>query len=489
MTEPFFYPRHRPSQTKIVATVGPACGRPSQLADLIRAGVDVFRVNTAHGSREEHKQRLNDIREASQATGQAVAILVDLAGPKIRLGELPDGQLECVAGQELHFVRGTESHAADQLTTTYEPLLEELYAGARVLLADGMVALTVERVDGEVAVCRVTQSGLVRSRQGVNLPGVKLSVPTLGEVDRERAVWAARAGADYIGLSFVRHADDIRQLKALVNPENEDVRVIAKVEKPEAVENLEAIVHAADGVMVARGDLGVEIDIAEVPVVQKRIIATCRRCRKPVIVATQMLDSMQRSRIPTRAETTDVANAILDGADACMLSGETAIGKYPLESVEMMHRIAMATESVYRQHPTATATATATDPPCDEPRGNPITQATTFAAGRLAEQIDARTLIIASHSGKTALEVSKNRHFVSMMGVSDSEATLRRMCLYWGVIPLSGAPTDDSASLMQYVVDRGRSAGYLASGDRIVLVSGTGLASTRHNMIVVHEIE
>jgi pyruvate kinase len=483
MTQQFFYPRHRPSQTKIVATVGPACGSPSQLEDLIRAGVDVFRVNTAHGSREEHEQRLRDIREASRTTQQAVAILVDLAGPKIRLGELPDGELACITGQEIRFVRGDAPPAAEQLTTTYETLVDELHPGDRVVLADGTVVLRVEQVDEQSALCHVTQGGLVRSRQGVNLPGVKLSVPTLGGKDRERAVWAAHAGVDYVSLSFVRHADDIRELKALIAPENADVRVIAKVEKPEAVGNLEDIVHASDGIMVARGDLGVEIDIAEVPVVQKRIIATCRRCRKPVIVATQMLDSMQRSRIPTRAEATDVANAILDGADACMLSGETAIGEYPLESVKTMHRIALATENVFRQR------ATPVEGECEDAATNPITQATTSAAGQLAEQVEARTLVIASHSGQTALEVSKNRHFVSMIGVSDSEATLRRMCLYWGVIPLSGAPTEDSASLMQYVIERGRSTGFLTTGDRVVLVSGTGLPSTRHNMIIVHQVD
>jgi pyruvate kinase len=483
MTQQFFYPRHRPSQTKIVATVGPACESVSQLEDLIRAGVDVFRVNTAHGSRQEHEQRLRDIREASGTTQQTVAILVDLAGPKIRLGELPDGEFECVTDQEVRFVRGDGPPQAGQLTTTYETLLDELHPGDRVVLADGTVALRVEEVDAQSALCRVIQGGRLRSRQGVNLPGVKLSVPTLGETDRERAVWAARAEVDYVSLSFVRHADDIRELKALIAPENENVRVIAKVEKPEAVENLEDIVRASDGIMIARGDLGVEIDIAEVPVVQKQIVAKCRTCRKPVIVATQMLDSMQRSRIPTRAEATDVANAILDGADACMLSGETAIGEYPLESVKTMHRIALATEAVFCRQ------ATPFENQCGDAATNPITQATTSAAGHLAEHVDARTLVIASHSGQTALEVSKNRHCVSMIGVSDSEATLRRMCLYWGVIPLSGAPTEDSASLMQYVIERGRATGFLTAGDRVVFVSGTGLPSTRHNMIIVHQVD
>lgn len=482
MEQPF-QPTRRPSQTKIVATVGPACGDTSKLLELIQAGVDVFRVNTAHGSCDEHQQRLDQIREVSASAGRVVAVLVDLAGPKIRLGELPEGQLDCPTGGELRFIRGAEPRAANELTTTYDRLLDELQVGDRVVLADGTVGLRVEEADHDSAICKIVQGGLLRSRQGVNLPGVKLSVPALGEKDRERAVWAARAGADYISLSFVRHADDIRQLKSLVEAEGAEAQVVAKMEKPEAIENLEEIVQATDAVMIARGDLGVEIDIAEVPVVQKQMIAMCRRYRRPVIVATQMLDSMQHSRLPTRAEATDVANAIFDGADACMLSGETAIGKYPRESVEMMHRIALATEPLCRER--------ATSPVCptDETEINQITEATTLSAGQLAERLDARTLIVASHSGQTALTISKNRHFVPTVGVSDSEASLRRMCLYWGVIPMPGAPTDDNSQLLQYVIDRGHAAGHLSPGDRVVLVAGTGISTSRHNLIVVHEVE
>ncbi|MHC4400993.1 MAG: pyruvate kinase [Planctomycetota bacterium] len=476
-------PSRRPSQTKIVATVGPACGGRDQLVELITAGVDVFRINTAHGDREEHQRRLDDVCAAGQEAGRVVAVLVDLAGPKIRLGELPDGQLECVAGEEVRFIRGESPSNRNDLTTTYEPLIDELSEGDRVVLADGTVALVVVEANEDAALCRVVQGGLVRSRQGVNLPGVKLTVPALGEKDRDNAVWAARAGADYVSLSFVRTADEIRQLKALIKSERSDARVIAKMEKPEAIDNLESIVEATDGVMVARGDLGVEIDIAQVPCVQKRIVAMCNRYRKPVIIATQMLDSMQHSRLPTRAEATDVANAILDGADACMLSGETAIGRYPRETVEMMHRIALATESL------AGGRSTEPQPAVEGEAVNEITEATTFAAGQLAETVDARTIIVASGSGHTALTVSKHRRRVPVVGVSDSEASLRRMCLYWGVIPLAGAPVDDGGQLLEYVIERGRKAGYFSPGDRVVLVYGTGIPSSRHNMIVVHQIE
>jgi len=483
MSESSPRPRRRPSQTKIVATVGPACDEPAKLVELIEAGVDVFRVNAAHGDRQEHQGSVDRIREAGQAAGRVVAILVDLAGPKIRLGELPGGEMECPTGDEVRFVRGDVAHEPGDLTTTYEPLLDELQLGDRIMLADGTVALAVERLDEGSATCRIVQGGLLRSRQGVNLPGVKLSVPTLGAKDRENARWAAGAGVDFIGLSFVRSADELRALQSLIESEGAEAQVIAKIEKPEALEDLDEIVQTTDGVMVARGDLGVEIDIARVPVVQKEIIDACHRHRKPVIIATQMLDSMQHARLPTRAEATDVANAILDGADACMLSGETAIGRYPREAVEMMHRIALATESVPRR-------ARPVDAPDLAAEGvNQITEATTFAAGRLAEELGAETIVVASASGQTALSLSKNRHFVHTIGVSDSQATLRRMCLYWGVIPLPGAPTNNSAALLEHVVQRGRAAGYFAEGDRLVLVSGTGLRTTRHNMIVVHELD
>jgi pyruvate kinase len=515
----------RPSQTKIVATVGPAIAEEAQLADLVAAGVDVFRLNMAHGDRREHQARLAAIRNVATRAGQPVAVLADLAGPKIRLGELPGGQLTCDAGDRLRFVRNPSpplplgegrgegedrggaaksvvnlekdrTQGPHELTTTYEPLVDELAVGDRVMLADGTIALVVEQKGDDFAQCRVVQPGLIRSRQGVNLPGVKLSAPTLGPADLDNAAWAAQSGVDFVGLSFVRSADEVHQLRALLRSHDSPAQVIAKIEKPEALDHLQEIVEAADGVMVARGDLGVEIDIARVAVVQKEIIAVCNRCRRPVIIATQMLDSMQHSRLPTRAEVADVSNAILDGADACMLSGETAIGEHPRLAVEMMHRIALATEPVCRGrrplpfpgggrvwHPHIPPTA------LHAPGVNPITEATVYAAGRIAEQLDAKLIVVATASGATALSLAKSRLHVPTVGVSDSEATLRRMCLYWGVIPLAGAPIGDSAALLRHVTQRGRSAGQLGSGDRIVLIAGTGLAITAHNMIVVHELE
>lgn len=475
----------RPSQTKIVATVGPACASEEQLAELIAAGVDVFRLNAAHSDAAERDARLAAIRAAAARLGSPVGVLLDLAGPKIRLGELPGGKLVLDANQPVRFVRQPSGAAASmpELTVTYQRLIDELAEGDRILLADGTVSLVVQQCTADSAVCRVVQPGTIRSRQGVNLPGVKLSAPALGPEDRQAALWAAKREIDFVGLSFVRAPAEVGELRSLLRAEGASAQVIAKIEKPEALDELEAIVAAADGVMVARGDLGVEIDIAAMAVAQKQIVAACRRQGKVVIVATQMLDSMQHSRIPTRAEVADVANAILDGADACMLSGETAVGRYPREAVEMMHRIALATEPLCRNQPRLEA------PEPSSGAVKPISAAVVAAAGRLAEQIEARLVVVASASGATALWLSKNRYFVPTLGVSDSAATLRRMCLYWGVIPLPGAPIDDKDALLRHVVAWGRGAGMLQPGDRLVLIAGTGLAGTAHNMVVVHQIE
>jgi pyruvate kinase len=501
-------PAGRFSKTKIVATIGPACEALEQLKALISAGVDVFRLNMAHGRRGEHEDRLARVRQAVEETGQLAAVLTDLAGPKIRLGELPGGQMLCQTGALVRFVRGAVIKNPHELVTTYKPLVDELAIGDRVMLADGTVSLVVKERGRDFVQCQVVQPGLIRSRQGVNLPGVKLSVPTLGPADRDNALWAARNGIDFIGLSFVRSAADVGELKSLLaaevaapekkGPEKKEKKgtgtslrsepvpffpqVIAKIEKPEAVEQLEEIVAAADGVMVARGDLGVETDIAQIALVQNKIVAECHRQRKPVIVATQMLDSMQHSLLPTRAEVTDVANAILDGADACMLSGETAIGEYPLEAVEMMHRIALATE------PMLAPVALARNETLKSGVINPITQAIVDAVGCIARQVDAKLTVVASSSGATALALSKNRNSVPTVGVSDCAATLRRMCLYWGVFPLPGAPVGKSKELLEYVTKLGREKGYLKSGDRIVLVTGTGITASAHNAIVVHQL-
>lgn len=471
------------ARTKIVATVGPACRSPEKIRALIEAGVDVFRLNMAHGSREAHGETVAEIRRVADEAGRIVGILADLAGPKIRLGELAQDPLTCEVGMELTIVRGGAVAGPLELTSNYEPLVDELREGDVVMLADGTVGLKVVARGADFVRCKVTSGGIIRSRQGINLPGVALSVPAMTDEDLLNAEWAARQEIDFVSLSFVRTPVEILRLKDLLLSHNSSAVVVAKIEKREALERLDDIIAASDAVMVARGDLGVEIDVAETPVAQKRIIATCRRFVKPVIVATQMLDSMHHSRRPTRAEASDVANAILDGADACMLSGETAIGDYPVDAVAMMNRIMLATERVLPP------LSTDEPPPAALAGVHPVTAATVHGGALIAARVGAKLLVVASRTGGTARVMAKERLSTPIIGVSDSEATLRRMALLWGVVPVAGAPVADGPRLRAFVANWGREDGSLATGDRVVFVTGSEVVPTARNLVVVHEIE
>jgi pyruvate kinase len=470
------------ARTKIVATVGPACGSVEMLVKLIQAGVSVFRINTAHGTLLERQQKLAAIREASTQSGWPVGILVDLAGPKMRLGELHTDPTHCEVGETYRFVRGVKSEAADELTCSYAPLVSELAVGDNVMLADGTVSMTVTGKSPDEVRCKVTGGGMLRSRQGINLPGAKLSVTSLTEADMANATWAAKNDIDIVSLSFVRKAIDVLLLKELLRSQGSKAMVIAKIEKPEAVQQLPEIVGAADGVMVARGDLGVEMDVAEIAVVQKRIVGECQRQGKPVIVATQMLDSMHHNRRPTRAEATDVANAILDGTDACMLSGETAIGDFPVEAVETMNRIMLATEPLLKEHPLRPVEVLGGDV-------HPITAAAVRASVTLAEQVGARLVVVATRGGGTCRMRSKQRDFIPTIGVSDAGDVLRRLTLLWGVTPLAGAPVQDGPQLRAFIDRWGREQGLLQVGDRVVFVTGTNFYPMAQNILVIHEVE
>jgi pyruvate kinase len=470
------------ARTKIVSTVGPACRDFAKLTELIRAGVDVSRVNMAHGNLDEHARVVADIRRASGEVGRPIGILVDLAGPKIRLGQLHSDPTRCELGTHFQFVRGDKSNAPNVFTSNYAKLIDELSVGDTVMLADGTVGMKVTAKDKDRVDCQVTAAGTVRSRQGINLPGVKLSVPAMTELDWQHAEWAAKQGVDYVSLSFVRTPKEIISLKERLQALGSDALVVAKIEKREALDDLDEIVAASDAVMVARGDLGVETDVAEMPVAQKRIIATCQQFLKPVIVATQMLDSMTHSARPTRAEATDVANAILDGADACMLSGETAIGEFPKETVEMMNRIMLATERMLLNVPPHS-------PPVAAVAGvHPITTAVVYGASLIASQLFARVAVILTRHGGTARIRSKMRDFIPTIGVSDNEATLRRMCLFWGITPLHHQVTN-GAELRLFIGEWGKRDGLLRMGDRVVYVTGSELVPRAHNVVVVHEVE
>lgn len=480
------------ARTKIVATVGPSCRESHMLTEMARAGAAVFRLNMAHAAPEEQQENVDNIRRVAEELGKPIGILVDLAGPKFRLGDIPGDRVLCETGAEFTFVEGQESSGPNEFTSSYAPLVRELSVGDTVMLADGTVSLEVFRKEPGRAHARVTQRGVVRSRQGINLPGVKLSAPAISVTDHQHAIWAAEAGVDFVSLSFVRAPDEMRALRDILRSHNSQACVIAKIEKREAIERLDDIVAESDAVMVARGDLGVEIDVAQMPVQQKRIIQTCHRHQRPVIIATQMLDSMHESLRPKRSEVTDVANAVLDGADACMLSGETAIGKYPRETVAMMNRICLATEaSIAGQPPRAHGA---------EPKTNlhDITRAVVQGAGAMAHTLKAKLVVVASHSGRTALALSQHRHTTPTVGVSTSEQTLRRMCLYWGVMPLRHAPAEDMQQLIGYADSWACRAGFATRGDRIVIVGGSHLTAGTgselrvrgvHDVIVVHEVE
>ena len=488
MSAKLVFPHNRPSHTKIVATVGPASDSEEVLAELIKAGVDVFRLNMAHGNTDQAQARLDRIRNVSKKLGVTVGVLADLAGPKMRLGEIPSGVYQCKTDTPMTFVRGKTATEPDTFTTTYEPLIDDVKVGDRVMLADGTVALQVAEKHPDRIVCTVVQGGTVRSRQGINLPGTKLSIKTVQPADIENAQWATGAGVDFLGLSFVRSVDDIRELREiLIDTAHENTggwgdipHIIAKIEKPEAVEAIEDIVQISDGVMVARGDLGVEFDIAQIAVVQKQIIETCRRYAKPVIVATQMLESMHHQTLPTRAEATDVANAILDGTDACMLSGETAVGEFPVLAVKMMHRIALEAEKLMEVRQ-KTADRHRVQTPS-------ITQAVCDAAVTVAEEVDAPVLLVGTRSGRTALAVSNRRCFTLCVAASTNVRTLQRMNLYWGVFPMANVPADRRAAL-EAVMAAGKDAGYLEHGDRVIYIVGAAPESNHQNVLYVHVVE
>ncbi|GHT44239.1 pyruvate kinase [Planctomycetales bacterium] len=488
MSNNLIFPHNHPSHTKIVATLGPASDPEDILEQLITAGVDVFRLNMAHGDTTVAQQRLDRVRKVSGKLGVTVGVLADLAGPKMRLGEISGNEYHCRQDTPMKFVRGKETTEPDTFTTTYEPLIDDVNIGDRIMLADGTVAIQVAEKYPDAIVCNVIQGGPVRSRQGINLPGTKLSIKTLQPVDIANAQWATQAGIDFLGLSFVRTPGDITELREiLVETAHELIggwgdipHIIAKIEKPEAVEAIEDIVDVADGIMVARGDLGVEFDIAQIAVVQKKIIDACRRKSKPVIVATQMLESMHHQTLPTRAEATDVANAILDGTDACMLSGETAVGEYPVLSVEMMHRIAMETEILLKERYSKI--------PAARQKLTSVTQAVCNAAVQLANEVDASMILVGTRSGRTALSISNQRSFTFCVAASTNTRALQRLNLYWGVFPMTGVPSNAYACL-NAVTALGKETGFLAHGDRVIQIIDNSNEHNHQNVLYVHLVE
>eukprot|EP00913_Durusdinium_trenchii_P008905 g8371.t1 len=479
------YTEKRLVKTKIVATVGPACAKREQLHELVLSGVDVFRLNFAHGKHDWLSGVLASIRAISEELKRPIGVLGDLSGPKIRLGPLPEEGLCCQEGGRFQFVREADPDDLTKLTSTYDQLIDDLEEGDRVLLADGTVAMRVVEVaaDLQSVTCVVEQQGLIRTRQGINLPGVQLSTPSLTEKDHADLKWAVENELDFVGLSFVRSAQDIRDVKSAIEKIGTEFppQVIAKIEKMEAVSDLDAILDVTDAVMVARGDLGVEVDIARVPPLQKQIVDLCNRHRIPVITATQMLDSMQTNELPTRAEASDVANAILDGSDAVMLSGETAIGHHPAKAVAMMSRIATEAERLVKKSKLGDGESH------PDSRAKLVTEAVTLGASTAAEHLKADLIVVATHSGRTAMAVSKQRSPVPILALTDRPDTARRMTLYWGVTALETTIVDESPEqLIRHVVEWGRKENAIGSGNRIVVVASTSWSAAGHDLMIVH---
>jgi pyruvate kinase len=479
--------RQKLVKTRIIATVGPACESVEMLRELVINGVDIFRLNFAHGEYSWLSDLVRRIRQLSAELDCPIGILGDLSGPKIRLGEIPGGEVYCNEGVSFRFIRGLTSDESTDLTCTYDSLIDDVKPGDRILLADGTVAMVVlEKDPGSAWIgCQVIQAGRIRSRQGVNLPGVALSTASVTAKDRQDLEWALKNELDFIGLSFVRQAEDIIELKRLIESRRPKVTplIVAKIEKTEAVADLDNILSVTDAVMVARGDLGVEAEISRVPILQKQIIRRCNELRIPVITATQMLDSMQTNELPTRAEVTDVANAVIDGTDAVMLSGETAIGQHPVQCVRMMDRIASEAEPLVRS-------ASLNDLRDDEARrARPITEAVTRGTIAAAEYLQADLIVVATVTGRTALALSRLRSRVPVLAFTDREDIARRMCLYWGVTPIQSRVVQQSAdALLAFVIKWGERHQILSSGSKVIIVGHTNWLGETHDLMMVHVV-
>jgi pyruvate kinase len=449
--------------SKIVCTIGPASSSPRIIERLMHAGMDVARLNFSHGTHADHARSITALRAAAIEHEKPIAIIADLQGPKIRTGPLAgDAPVTLRAGQRFVITTARVPGDSNCVSTTFRPLPHEVHRGDRILLSDGLIELRVQQVRGQEVICEVVNGGLLGQHKGINLPGIQLRVPALTPKDREDLVFALKHDANYVAVSFVRHPEDVVLAKNLIRRAGKDTPVIAKLEKPEAIENLDAILRVADGVMVARGDLGVEMNPERVPVVQKMIVARAREARRPVITATQMLESMTANPRPTRAEASDVANAIFDGSDAVMLSAETASGKYPVEAVAMMARIIEEAEASITEFP------------------RPGMQEKLKVAETVAElvchasrELHMKLIAVFTHSGFTARLVSRYRPLVPIVAFSPEAETRRRMALIWGVMARAIVDVHKVDGLAEIAEQRLLEERLVRKGDVIGIVAGT----------------
>jgi pyruvate kinase len=453
-------------RTKIVCTIGPASEAQETLDALVAAGMDGARLNFSHGTHEEHAARAQALREAQERAGRPLALIVDLQGPKLRLGSLEEPRV-LHTGEEVRIVREDDGALDGALPVSPSVLPDVLRTGDDILIDDGLVHLRVESVEAGQVLATVVAGGAVSAKKGVNVPGVPLPIPSLTEKDLRDLEFALGLGIDYVALSFVRSANDVRQLRELLHEAGSPAQVIAKIEKAEAVDDLAGILRVSDAVMVARGDLGVEIGPAEVPLVQKRILLAALERGKPAVTATQMLESMITQPEPTRAEASDVANAILDGTSAVMLSGETAIGAFPVESVTTMDRIARAVEpSLGYRHELDS------DP--DEPYAT-VGEAMSNAACDIAEALDAKAILVPTYSGRTASAVARHRPRRPVIAATHKRAAAQQLAIEWGVVPAIIPECRDVEDLWARALEAARSTGIVAPGDRVVITAGTAV--------------
>ncbi len=464
-------------RAKIVCTMGPATATPEKVAELVSSGMNVARLNFSHGSHEDHRQVYEMVRAAAKESGRAVGILADLQGPKIRLGKFAAGPVEWRTGDVVRITVDDVQGTHDRVSTTYKGLANDAKPGDSLLVDDGKVGLVVREVDGNDVVCEVVEGGPVSDHKGLSMPGMDISVPALSEKDVEDLEFALELGVDFIALSFVRSPADIDVVHQVMDRVGRRAPVIAKLEKPEAVENLEAIVLAFDGIMVARGDLGVELPLEHVPLVQKKAIRIARENAKPIIVATQMLDSMINNSRPTRAEASDVANAVLDGTDAVMLSGETSVGRYPVETVQTMARIVEAVEA-----------GSTTPPPLSHvPRTK--RGVISYAARDIGERLNAKALVAFTPSGDTVRRLARLHTRLPLLAFTPEESVRSQLALTWGTETFLVPKVDTTDQMVRQVDQAMLSLGRYQRGDMVVIVAGSPpgtVGST--NLIRVHRL-
>jgi pyruvate kinase len=469
-------------KTKIVCTIGPVSESVDKLKQMLEAGMNVARLNFSHGDFEEHGARVRNLRQACLETGKIAAILLDTKGPEIRTGKLKEEPIDLVQGNRIILTTDEILGDTSRISVTYPELPRDVQIGSTILIDDGLIGLKVIAVQGNEIECEISNGGQLKSKKGVNVPGVQINLPGITDKDKNDILFGISQNVDFIAASFVRRASDVIEIRQLLESNHAShIQIISKIENQQGVDNLDEILEVSDGLMVARGDLGVEIPIEEVPIVQKRMIKKCNHIGKPVITATMMLDSMQRNPRPTRAEASDVANAVFDGTDAVMLSGESAAGKYPVESVATMARIAQRAEESLEYKEMFLRMA--------QSQQTTITESISQAVANSALELNAKAILTATESGYTARMVSKYRPKCPIIAVTPKDEVLRRLSLVWGVFPIKGDGAKTTDELFELAVDRSISHGFVHLGDLVVITAGVPVGrSGTTNLIKIHQI-